>query len=46
MSIGTILGLIVALALFLGSISLATDNFLVFLNFPSFILVVGGAAAV
>jgi chemotaxis protein MotA len=45
MSIGTILGLIVALALFLGSISLATDNFLVFLNFPSFILVVGGTLA-
>lgn len=42
MSIGTIIGLLIGLALFLGSIAIATDNFLLFVDLPSVIMVVGG----
>ena len=45
MSIGTILGLVVALVLFLGSIALSTDDFLIFFSGASFLLVIGGTLA-
>ncbi len=45
MSLGTILGFIVGIGLFIGAIFVATDNFLVFLNLPSLIMVVGGTLA-
>lgn len=45
MSLGTVLGFIVGIGLFLGAIFVATDNFLVFLNLPSLIMVVGGTLA-
>lgn len=45
MSIGTLLGFIASLALFIGSIALATDNPLLFISVSSFILVVGGTFA-
>jgi len=45
MSFATILGVFGALGLFLGAILLSTDNYLIFLSFSSFILVVGGTLA-
>jgi chemotaxis protein MotA len=45
MSIGTILGIIFGIGLFIGAIFIATDNFLVFLDLPSVIMVLGGATA-
>jgi len=45
MSIGTIAGIIAGIGLFLGAIFIATDNFLMFVDAPSFIMVVGGACA-
>lgn len=45
MSLTTIIGFLAGIILFLGSIFLATDNYLVFLDFPSFIMVVGGTFA-
>jgi chemotaxis protein MotA len=45
MSIATILGLIIAFALFFGSIALATSDFLIFFSGASFLLVVGGTLA-
>ena len=45
MSVGTILGFVMGIALFIGAIALSTDNFLVFLSLPSFILVIGGTFA-
>jgi len=45
MSLGTILGFIVGIGLFIGAIFVATDNFLVFLNLPSLIMEVGGTLA-
>lgn len=45
MSIATIVGLILALSLFLGAIATATDNYMIFLSLSSFIMVVGGTLA-
>ena len=45
MSLGTILGFVVSLALFVGAIYLSTDDMLVFLNLPSFVIVAGGTLA-
>ncbi|MGC2854046.1 motility protein A [Novispirillum sp. DQ9] len=45
MSIATILGVLIGFGLFVGSVVLSTDNFLVFLNAPSFIMVIGGTFA-
>ncbi len=45
MSISTIAGIISGIGLFLGAIFISTDNFLMFVDLPSFIMVVGGACA-
>ncbi|HSV30382.1 MAG TPA: flagellar motor protein MotA, partial [Candidatus Omnitrophota bacterium] len=45
MSTATIIGFIGGLVLFFGSIFLATDNYLVFLDLASLIMVVGGTFA-
>jgi chemotaxis protein MotA len=45
MSIATIVGFIGAMGLFLGAIMIATDNFWIFLNLESFIMVAGGTLA-
>ena len=45
MSIGTILGIIIGIGLFIGSIVMATDNFIVFIDLPSVVMVLGGATA-
>ena len=45
MSIGTVMGFVVGLSLFLLSIVLATDNYLIFLSVPSAIMVFGGTLA-
>ncbi|WP_299438299.1 MotA/TolQ/ExbB proton channel family protein [uncultured Rhodospira sp.] len=45
MSIATILGVIFGFGLFVGSIILSTDNVFIFLNLPSFIMVLGGTLA-
>lgn len=45
MSIPTILGIIIGIGLFVGAIAMATDNFMVFLDLPSVIMVLGGATA-
>jgi len=45
MSFATILGVLIGFGLFVGSIVLSTDNFLIFLNAPSFIMVIGGTFA-
>ncbi len=42
MSIATLVGLFVALGLFLGSIISSTDNYFIFLSGASFVMVVGG----
>lgn len=45
MSFATILGVIIGFGLFVSAVVLKTDNFLVFLDGPSFIMVVGGTFA-
>ncbi|MBO32037.1 MAG: flagellar motor protein MotA [Rhodospirillaceae bacterium] len=45
MSIGTIAGILAGIGLFIGAIFIATDNFFMFVDAPSFIMVVGGACA-
>lgn len=45
MSLPTIIGFVAGIFLFLWSIFIATDNYLVFLDFPSFIMVIGGVFA-
>lgn len=45
MSISTIIAFVFSLALFFGSIRLATDNFGSFLDLPSIVMVVGGTLA-
>jgi chemotaxis protein MotA len=45
MSIATILGVVFGFGLFVGSIFLSTDNVFIFLNLPSFIMVMGGTLA-
>ena len=45
MSFATFFGFLAAIGLFVGSILLATSNFGLFLDAPSFILVVGGTLA-
>ena len=45
MSFATIIGIIAGIALFIGAILLSTDNFLMFLDLPSFIMVIGGTFA-
>ena len=42
MSISTLVALLVSLALFLGSIVTATDNYLIFVSVSSAVLVIGG----
>ncbi|MBT3915297.1 MAG: flagellar motor protein MotA [Rhodospirillaceae bacterium] len=45
MSVGTILGFIIGIGLFIGAIAVATSDFMVFLNLPSLVMVVGGTLA-
>jgi chemotaxis protein MotA len=45
MSFATIIGIIGGIGLFVGAIILSTDNFLMFLDLPSFIMVIGGTFA-
>ena len=45
MSIATIVGLMGAFGLFLGSIMIATDNYIIFVSAPSFVMVFGGTMA-
>ena len=45
MSFTTILGIMVGLGLFIGSIFISTDNYLVFLSLSSALMVVGGTLA-
>ncbi|MGE4281041.1 MAG: flagellar motor protein MotA, partial [Magnetospirillum sp.] len=45
MSLATLIGFLAGIILFIGSIFLATDNYFVFLDFPSFLMVVGGTFA-
>ncbi len=45
MSYATILGVLFAFGLFFGSILLATNDFLIFVSFPSFLMVFGGTLA-
>ena len=45
MSLTTIIALVAALGLFLGAIFLSTDNWTIFLDISSFIMVVGGTLA-
>lgn len=45
MSIATIVGVLGAFGLFLGSIAIATSNYWIFLNLPSFVMVIGGTLA-
>ena len=42
MSLTTIVGLILAFALFIGSIVWSTDHYIIFFSLPSFVMVVGG----
>lgn len=44
-SVGTVLGLLVGVGLFLGSILMATDNFAMFWSVPSLLMVLGGTLA-
>ncbi|MCA1941445.1 MAG: MotA/TolQ/ExbB proton channel family protein [Caenispirillum bisanense] len=45
MSFATIIGVLLGFGLFVGSIVLSTENFWVFLNLPSFVMVIGGTFA-
>lgn len=45
MSTTTIIGFVAGIVLFLGSIYIATDNYLVFLDLASFVMVIGGTFA-
>ncbi len=45
MSVNTLISLIAAMAIFVFSIAIATDNFLIFLNMPSLLMVMGGTLA-
>ncbi len=45
MSLTTILGIILGVGLFVISVVISTSNYLIFLNFPSFIMVIGGTLA-
>ncbi len=45
MSLGTLIGFVSALVLFFGAIVLETDNYLMFINIPSIIMVLGGTLA-
>ena len=45
MSFATILGVVGAFGLFLGSIISSTDNYIIFLSGSSFVIVVGGTLA-
>lgn len=45
MSFGTIIGFLVGVGLFVGAIFWSTDDFLIFLSGPSFIMVIGGTLA-
>lgn len=45
MSFTTILGVLFGFGLFIGSVVLSTNNYLVFLNLPSFVMVIGGTLA-
>lgn len=45
MSLATIIGFLAGIILFVGSIFIATDNYLVFLDTASFLMVVGGTFA-
>ena len=45
MSIPTLIGLLAAIGLFVGSIAMSTDNYIIFLDLASFLMVVGGTLA-
>ena len=45
MSVTTLLGLIVGIVLFVGSVMISTENVMIFFNIPSIILVLGGTLA-
>ncbi|HBT42833.1 MAG TPA: flagellar motor protein MotA, partial [Rhodospirillaceae bacterium] len=42
MSFTTLVGLLAAFGLFIGSVMMSTDNFLIFLSLSSLLMVVGG----
>ena len=45
MSISTLVGFILGIGLFVGAIAISTDQYAVFLDLPSFIMVIGGTFA-
>ncbi|MBP5857214.1 MotA/TolQ/ExbB proton channel family protein [Marivibrio halodurans] len=45
MSMNSLLGFLIAIALFIGAIVFSTDNYLIFLSFESLLIVVGGTLA-
>ena len=45
MSFTTIIGILGAFGLFIGSVLISTDNFAVFISFSSLLMVVGGTFA-
>lgn len=45
MSFSTIIGILVGIGLFVGAVVLSTDNYLMFLDLPSLIMVLGGTFA-
>lgn len=45
LSITTVLGVLFGFVLFIGSVILSTDNYFVFIDIPSFIMVIGGTFA-
>ncbi|NVJ93911.1 MAG: MotA/TolQ/ExbB proton channel family protein [Methylocystaceae bacterium] len=45
MSFATIVGILLGIGLFVGAILLSTDNFMMFLDLPSFVMVIGGTFA-
>ena len=45
MSISTLVGFILGIGLFVGAILMSTDQYAVFIDIPSFIMVVGGTFA-
>lgn len=45
MSIPTLIGLLAAIGLFVGSIAMSTDHYFIFLDLASFLMVVGGTLA-
>ncbi len=45
MSFATLVGVLLGFGLFVGSVMLSTDNYMLFLNAPSIVMVLGGTVA-